>query len=138
MTKLHGFVLKNHVTSLICAKSLSRFLRWTQRLKTICFKVSGAGSERGYVQIGHKEKVSVVPKGHMAIYVGQKDGDCKRFLVPVIYFNHPLFSELLREVEDEYGFNYSGGITIPCRISEFEHVQTRIKQGWVARKMLTV
>ncbi|WMV49545.1 hypothetical protein MTR67_042930 [Solanum verrucosum] len=74
----------------------------------------------------------------MAIYVGQKDGDCKRVLVPVIYFNHPLFSELLREVEDEYGFNYPGGIIIPCRISEFERVQTQIKQGRVTRKMLTV
>ncbi|KAH0720116.1 hypothetical protein KY284_005146 [Solanum tuberosum] len=138
MTKLHGFVLKNHVTSLIRAKPLSRFLKWTQRLKTICSKVSGADSGRGYVQIGHKEKANVVPKGHMAIYVGQKDGDFKRVLVPVIYFNHPLFSELLREVEDEYGFNYPGGITIPCRISEFERVQTQIKQGRVARKMLTV
>ncbi|TMX00902.1 hypothetical protein EJD97_025672 [Solanum chilense] len=138
MTKLHGFVLKNHVTSLISAKPLSRFLKWTQHLKTICSKALGSGSGRGYVQIGHVEKASVVPKGHMAIYVGQRDGDCKRVLVPVIYFNHPLFSELLREVEDEYGFNYSGGITIPCRISEFERIQTRIKQGRVVRKVSTL
>ncbi|PHT95424.1 Auxin-responsive protein SAUR36 [Capsicum annuum] len=72
-----------------------------------------------------------VPKGHLAVYVGQKDGDYKRVLVPVIYINHPLFSELLREAEEEYGFNHPGGITIPCRISEFERVQTRIQQGRV-------
>nr|GMC89227.1 auxin-responsive protein SAUR36-like [Ipomoea batatas] len=39
----------------------------------------------------------------MAVYVGQKDGDFKRILVPVMYFNHPLFGELLREAENEFG-----------------------------------
>lgn len=86
------------------------------------------------MQIGQdpieKEAVTV-PKGHLAVYVGQKDGDYRRVLVPVIYINHPLFTELLRDAEEEYGFNHPGGITIPCRISEFERVQTRIKQGRV-------
>ncbi|XP_077245101.1 auxin-responsive protein SAUR36-like [Tasmannia lanceolata] len=67
-----------------------------------------------------------VPKGHLAVYVGQKDDDFHRFLVPVIYFNHPLFGKLLKEAEDEFGYHHPGGITIPCRISEFENVQTRI------------
>ncbi|OIT04496.1 PREDICTED: auxin-responsive protein SAUR36-like [Nicotiana attenuata] len=130
------------------AKPLSKFLNWTKSLKikakVICSKIhcsgSGSGSSRGYIQIGQEpvgEKSMAVPKGQMAVYVGQKDGDFRRVLVPVIYFNHPLFSGLLREVEDEYGFNHPGGITIPCRISEFERVQTRIKQGRVAPKVLT-
>ncbi|MBA0611187.1 hypothetical protein Godav_011888, partial [Gossypium davidsonii] len=79
-----------------------------------------------YVPIGQdpiNEKLTEVPKGHLAIYIGQKDGDYHRVLVPVIYFNHPLFGELLREAEEEYGFSHQGGITIPCRFSEFERVQ---------------
>ncbi|KAI6706608.1 hypothetical protein NL676_009570 [Syzygium grande] len=65
-------------------------------------------------------------RGHLAVYVGQKDAEFCRVLVPVIYFNHPLFSELLREAEEEFGFDHPGGITIPCGVSEFERVKTRI------------
>lgn len=82
-----------------------------------------------------KENPGAVPKGHMAVYVGQKDGDFHRVLVPVFYFNHPLFGELLREAEEEFGFNQPGGITIPCRFAEFERVKTRIAAGAGGKKI---
>uniref|UniRef100_A0A1D1YNV3 Auxin-induced protein X10A n=1 Tax=Anthurium amnicola TaxID=1678845 RepID=A0A1D1YNV3_9ARAE len=67
------------------------------------------------------------PKGHLVVYVGRKDVDpVYRALVPVIYFNHPLFGALLREAEEEFGFHHPGGITIPCPISDFETVRTRV------------
>ncbi|EOA28052.1 hypothetical protein CARUB_v10024230mg [Capsella rubella] len=74
-----------------------------------------------------------VPKGHLVIYVGQKDGDCHRVLVPIVYFNHPLFGELLKQSEKEYGFRHEGGITIPCLYSDFERVKTRIASGSSSR-----
>ncbi|XP_031098758.1 auxin-responsive protein SAUR36-like [Ipomoea triloba] len=90
----------------------------------------------GYVRVGQEaaeEKRGVgVPKGHLAVYVGEKEDGAaaaaaaRRVVVPVIYFNHPLFADLLREAETVYGFNHPGGIQIPCRISEFENVQSRI------------
>ncbi|RWW25854.1 hypothetical protein GW17_00009781 [Ensete ventricosum] len=64
------------------------------------------------------------PKGHLAVYVG--GGQPRRYVVPVIYFNHPLFGELLRESEEEFGFHHPGGITIPCPAAKFERVRTRI------------
>ncbi|XP_009387875.3 auxin-responsive protein SAUR36-like [Musa acuminata AAA Group] len=64
------------------------------------------------------------PKGHLAVYVG--GGQPRRYVVPVIYFNHPLFGELLREAEEEFGFQHPGGITIPCPAAKFERVRTRI------------
>jgi SAUR family protein len=88
------------------------------------------------------EKPDPVPKGYLAVYVGDGngngDGDFHRVLVPVFYFNHPLFGELLREAEEKYGFHQEGGITIPCRFSEFEKVQTRIAaaDGGVKKLML--
>lgn len=81
-------------------------------------------------------KPEPVPKGYMAVYVGQKDGDFQRYLVPVVHFNHPLFGDLLKESENEYGFNQPGGLAIPCRISEFERVQTRIKMVHSTSKLL--
>lgn len=131
-------------------KPMSSILSWTHKFrskaKAICCNSTSLVSRRvtgsGYMQIGHdpveqKKQQLGVPKGQMAVYVGQKDGDFQRVLVPVIYFNHPLFGELLRGAEEEFGFNHPGAITLPCRISEFEHVQTRIKQGRGTRKLLT-
>ncbi|KAL6578824.1 hypothetical protein OROMI_009040 [Orobanche minor] len=55
-----------------------------------------------------------VPKGHVPIYVGEKEK--KRFVIPVSYLNHPSFQELLFQAEEEFGMgNYPmGGLTIPC------------------------
>ncbi|GMH00383.1 hypothetical protein Nepgr_002222 [Nepenthes gracilis] len=63
-----------------------------------------------------------VPKGCLAIRVGQGE-EPQRFVVPVIYFNHPLFMRLLKEAEEEYGFDQKGTITIPCHVEEFRYVQ---------------
>ncbi|CAL9758051.1 unnamed protein product [Musa acuminata subsp. burmannicoides] len=71
------------------------------------------------------------PKGHLAVYVGgeKEGGPPRRYMVPVIYFNHPLFGELLREAEEEFGFHHPGGITIPCPAAKFERVRSRIAAG---------
>ncbi|KAF7843906.1 auxin-responsive protein SAUR32 [Senna tora] len=79
--------------------------------------------------MGSKEKSSVkkrncrdVPKGCLAIKVGQGgEEELQRFVVPVIYFNHPLFLQLLKEAEEEYGFDQKGTITIPCHVEEFRN-----------------
>ncbi|KAL9234579.1 hypothetical protein vseg_009435 [Gypsophila vaccaria] len=64
-----------------------------------------------------------VPKGCLAIKVGQTTEEQQRFVVPVVYFNHPLFMKLLKEAEDEYGFDQKGTITIPCHVEEFRYVR---------------
>ncbi|KAF8413388.1 hypothetical protein HHK36_001369 [Tetracentron sinense] len=69
-----------------------------------------------------KKEVRDIPKGCLAIMVGQGE-DHQRFVVPVIYFNHPLFMKLLKEAEDEYGFDQKGTITIPCHVEKFRYVQ---------------
>ena len=120
------------------SKPLSKIINWGRRLTKGAKSLSRAKPGSGYIPVGHGsvcDKPVSVPKGHLAVYVGQKDGEFHRVLVPLIYFNHPLFGELLREAEEEYGFNQQGGITIPCHFSEFEKVQTRIKAGSCRRKL---
>uniref|UniRef100_A0A2P2M4P1 Uncharacterized protein n=1 Tax=Rhizophora mucronata TaxID=61149 RepID=A0A2P2M4P1_RHIMU len=115
------------------SKPLEKLINWGRRLRSSAAKSLCLVKPRsGYIRLGHEPlsvKPGTVPKGHLAVYVGQKDGDFHRVLVPVIYMNHPLFGQLLREAEEEYGFNQQGGITIPCQYSEFESVQTRIASG---------
>ncbi|KAJ7963447.1 Auxin-responsive family protein [Quillaja saponaria] len=74
---------------------------------------------------GRKQVVRDVPKGYLAIKVGQGE-EQQRFVVPVIYFNHPLFMKLLKEAEEEYGFDQKGTIAIPCHVEAFRYVQGKI------------
>ncbi|KAH0665829.1 hypothetical protein KY285_027035 [Solanum tuberosum] len=69
-----------------------------------------------------KRELKDIPKGCLAITVGQGE-EQQRFVIPVIYINHPLFMQLLKEAEEEYGFDHNGPINIPCHIEEFRHVQ---------------
>ncbi|KFK30114.1 hypothetical protein AALP_AA7G218600 [Arabis alpina] len=67
-----------------------------------------------------QKQQSRVPKGHVAVYVGEEMENKKRFVVPISYLNHPLFQGLLNRAEEEFGFNHPiGGLTIPCREETF-------------------
>lgn len=77
-----------------------------------------------------EEEWKAPPKGHLAVYVAEKEGERpRRYVVPAVYFNHPLFAELLRETEEEFGFHHSGAITFPCHAAKFESVSSRIAAG---------
>ncbi|KAK9070892.1 hypothetical protein SSX86_009460 [Deinandra increscens subsp. villosa] len=57
-------------------------------------------------------------KGHFAVYVGEMH---KRYVIPLSTLNHPLFRDLLRRAEEEFGFdNSEGGLRIPCSQEYFE------------------
>ncbi|KAK4377342.1 hypothetical protein RND71_003638 [Anisodus tanguticus] len=61
-------------------------------------------------------KLADIPKGHMAVYVGERHNSKHRFVVPISCLNHPLFQDLLRHAEEEYRFDYpTGGLTIPFK-----------------------
>ncbi|PRQ57540.1 auxin-responsive protein SAUR36-like [Rosa rugosa] len=121
-------------------KPIAKLLTWGRQLSTGAKSLCCGKPGSGYMQLGQnpveQTKPVTVPKGHLAVYVGQKDGDFHRVLVPVIYFNHPLFGQLLKEAEQEYGFTHPGGITIPCPISDFESVKTRIAAGSGHRRLI--
>lgn len=69
---------------------------------------------------------SNVPKGHMAVYVGETQKK-KRFVVPVSYLNHPAFQALLRRAEEEFGFYHPmGGLTIPCQEDAFVNLTSQL------------
>ncbi|XP_010544631.1 PREDICTED: auxin-responsive protein SAUR36 [Tarenaya hassleriana] len=119
-------------------RPIAKLISWGRRLRDIARLIGSRRIGSGYIPMGQdpiRTNPDPVPKGHMAVYVGQKDGDFHRVLVPVVYFNHPLFGELLREAEAEYGFCHQGGITIPCPYSDFERVKTRIASGSGSRML---
>ncbi|KAJ9549427.1 hypothetical protein OSB04_021970 [Centaurea solstitialis] len=67
-----------------------------------------------------------VPKGYLAVYVGEVQR--KRFVVPLSYLEQPVFQDLLRRSEEEFGFNHPmGGLTIPCREEAFVHLTAQLR-----------
>ncbi|KAF8389475.1 hypothetical protein HHK36_026170 [Tetracentron sinense] len=61
----------------------------------------------------------IVPKGFLAICVGK---ELKRFIIPTEYLGHRAFGILLREAEEEFGFQQEGVLRIPCEVSVFEKI----------------
>ncbi|KAL0308385.1 UNVERIFIED_CONTAM: Indole-3-acetic acid-induced protein ARG7 [Sesamum radiatum] len=60
-----------------------------------------------------------VPRGYLAVYVGP---ELRRFIIPTSYLTDPLFKVLLEKVEEEFGFDHSGGLTIPCETETFKYL----------------
>ncbi|KAK4741766.1 hypothetical protein SAY87_025354 [Trapa incisa] len=81
--------------------------------------------------IHHHQTNKGIPKGCLAILVGQGE-DQKRFVIPVAHINHPRFLQLLKEAEEEYGFEQKGPITIPCHVEEFRSIRDLIDRESLA------
>ncbi|XP_057963764.1 auxin-responsive protein SAUR21-like [Malania oleifera] len=72
---------------------------------------------------------SGIPKGHIAVYVGDIRRN-KRFVVPISYLKHPSFLDLLNRAEEEFGFNHPmGALTIPCDEDTFIDLTSRLRRS---------
>ncbi|XP_043713230.1 auxin-responsive protein SAUR21-like [Telopea speciosissima] len=77
-------------------------------------------------------KAAAVPKGHIAIYVGETSQK-RRFVIPISYLNHPSFQGLLCLAEEEFQFNHPmGALTIPCKEETFIAVTSRLSSQFVS------
>ncbi|CAN8300434.1 unnamed protein product [Cochlearia groenlandica] len=73
-----------------------------------------------------KKATSTVPKGFLAVYVGESQK--KRYVVPVSYLSQPSFQALLSKSEEEFGFDHPmGGLTIPCPEDTFITVTSKLQ-----------
>ncbi|KAL3825001.1 hypothetical protein ACJIZ3_021030 [Penstemon smallii] len=62
---------------------------------------------------------AAVPKGYVAVCVGK---ELKRFVIPTEYLSHQAFGILLREAEEEFGFQQEGILKFPCEVDLFEKI----------------
>ncbi|CAM0902663.1 unnamed protein product [Alopecurus aequalis] len=65
------------------------------------------------------------PKGHLAVSVGST---MRRFVIPTEYLKHPAFAALLREAEEEFGFQQEGLLRIPCEVLAFEAILRAVEK----------
>ncbi|RWW25991.1 hypothetical protein GW17_00009634 [Ensete ventricosum] len=91
----------------------------TAVLRQILRRCSGLGREKE-----QQEGLPVdVPKGHFVVYVGENRS---RFIVPISYLDHPEFQGLLRQAEEEFGFEQHMGLTIPCDVVAFRSLTSAL------------
>ncbi|KAK9063908.1 hypothetical protein SSX86_017780 [Deinandra increscens subsp. villosa] len=65
-----------------------------------------------------------VPKGHFVVYVGHNRS---RYVIPIAFLSRPEFQNLLRQAEEEFGFDHDMGLTIPCEEQVFESLTSFLK-----------
>ncbi|XP_059298189.1 auxin-responsive protein SAUR71-like [Lycium ferocissimum] len=67
---------------------------------------------------------SSIPTGKLALYVGEER---ERFLVPTSYLSHPLFKILLEKTYNEFGFEQTSGLVVPCSVNAFQEVVNAVE-----------
>ncbi|XP_057980897.1 auxin-responsive protein SAUR71-like [Malania oleifera] len=60
-----------------------------------------------------------ISSGYLAVYAG---AERRRFVIPTRYLNLPVFVALLNKAEEEFGFQSSGGLVLPCEVGFFRQV----------------
>lgn len=94
---------------------------------TCCSSTNVSTSNKGIKFL--KTSLSVteaVPKGYLAVCVGK---ELKRFVIPTNYLTHQAFQILLREAEEEFGFQQEGVLQIPCHVSVFENILNTVQHN---------
>ncbi|CAN6482578.1 unnamed protein product [Victoria cruziana] len=91
-------------------------------VKQILKRCSSLGKKNSGEESG--ELPGDVPKGHFAVYVGEKRS---RFIVPISLLNHPEFQSLLDMAEEEFGFHHDMGLTIPCEEMVFRSLTSALR-----------
>lgn len=61
---------------------------------------------------------TLVPKGHFAVLAGNGE----RFVVELRYLKSPGLVRLLKEAEEEYGFQPEGALVVPCKPEELHNI----------------
>uniref|UniRef100_A0A3Q7IN21 Uncharacterized protein n=1 Tax=Solanum lycopersicum TaxID=4081 RepID=A0A3Q7IN21_SOLLC len=59
-----------------------------------------------------------VKEGHFAVLSVNSEEEPKRFIVELHWLNNPLFLKLLKQAEDEYGFQQKGVLEVPLNAQE--------------------
>lgn len=65
-----------------------------------------------------EEPPNDVPVGCLAVYVGEER---RRFVIETCYLQNHVFRALLAKSEEEFGFEFQGGLRIACCPDVFEH-----------------
>ncbi|EXB22447.1 hypothetical protein L484_002172 [Morus notabilis] len=91
------------------------------------FSLSAATKEDGRDSDGEELEVTKlavpddVKEGHFAV-LAVNGAEKKRFVVKLECLNSPTFLRLLEQAEEEYGFQQTGALVVPCKPEELHKI----------------
>ncbi|KAJ0965572.1 hypothetical protein J5N97_026710 [Dioscorea zingiberensis] len=98
---------------------------WGSKLRSLSMRMRKEEKRDGYTALPRnklcdgEQREEEVPKGYLAVYVGE---DLRRFVIPASYLCQPVFRTLMEKVAEEFGFQQTGGLRIPCNEDVFEEI----------------
>lgn len=98
-------------------KNITNGSRWWDRVRGLCC--------RGFYAVWQLEDIPRdVPKGHVAVYVGEGEGEGEgegraRYVVHISVLGHPLFQSLLDQAAEVFEFSPTAKLRIPCSEAVF-------------------
>nr|XP_034580173.1 auxin-responsive protein SAUR36-like [Setaria viridis]TKW34421.1 hypothetical protein SEVIR_2G306166v2 [Setaria viridis] len=120
-SELSSFQPRKKEPTMINAKRIAQLAKKWQRMATL-------GRKRlswGVAKEADECCTSVASKGHCVVYTADK----RRFEVPLAYLGTPVFAELLRISQEEFGFVSNGRITLPCDAAVMEYTMCLLRRG---------
>ncbi|PKI46723.1 hypothetical protein CRG98_032863 [Punica granatum] len=88
--------------------------RWWDHIKGLCCHCFPAGRR------SDEHIPDDVPKGHLAMYVGEGEGEGGvRYVVDISVLGHPLFQALLDQAAEVFEFSAAAQLRIPCSEAVF-------------------
>ncbi|MCE3052493.1 hypothetical protein HAX54_052762 [Datura stramonium] len=63
-----------------------------------------------------------VKEGHFAVFTVSPEEEPKRFIVELHWLTNPSFLKLLKQAEDEFGFQQKGVLQVPCCAEELQKI----------------
>ncbi|KAL8505342.1 hypothetical protein ACS0TY_016543 [Phlomoides rotata] len=104
------------------ANVISKIVRLRQLVKRWKCKSLRRGSILCYSSSGSDDSTASnrrTPSGSVAVYVGPER---RRFVIPTRFLNLPVFVALLDQAEEEFGFQPTGGLALPCESGFFSYI----------------
>ncbi|XWS43566.1 hypothetical protein CRYUN_Cryun16bG0115100 [Craigia yunnanensis] len=104
-----------------------------KKLKRVLRELPSRGPDQNVVEFdGDVEETKKIPKdvkeGHFAV-IAVKGGKPKRFILELSYLRNPAFLRLLEQAKEEYGFQQTGALAVPCQPEELQKIlEDRIKK----------
>ncbi|CAN6464256.1 unnamed protein product [Victoria cruziana] len=70
-----------------------------------------------------KNAVAIAEKGHFVAYAS----DGIRYMIPLACLRRPIFQELLKMAEEEFGLNIHGALTFPCDSMVVDYIMSLVQ-----------
>ncbi|KVI11873.1 auxin-responsive protein SAUR50-like [Cynara cardunculus var. scolymus] len=108
----------NKISQIVRLKQVMQ--RWRRRCINTHSFTSDSDSEID------RQRRRIPSPGSLAVYVGIER---RRFVIPTKFLNLPVFRSLLNKAEEEFGFQKTGGLVLPCDVIFFKRLLKALERN---------